>query len=339
MRKIRVDEAVGTMLGHDLTKIVPGEFKGAAYKKGQVVTEEDVEALKKMGKHHIWVIDLADDEIHEDEAAMRIARALAGEEVHFTGPSEGKMSLHAREKGLLKVDEILLEKLNNHDDVVISTMRNNTVVDAETIVAATRILPLKTGVEVVKEIEGICSEQGLVVQLKKLQPLKVGVLITGTEVYQGLIEDKFSKVLVNKLEELGGIILKVVFAPDEEDRIGEEINDLIKAGAQLVLAAGGMSVDADDMTPKGIEGASTEVITYGAPVLPGAMLMLAYQYETPILGVPACAMYHKITALDLVLPRIFAGEKPTKREIRALGHGGLCLHCHVCRYPVCPLAR
>jgi len=264
---------------------------------------------------------------------------LAGEEVHFTGPSEGKMSLHAREKGLLKVDEILLEKLNNHDDVVISTMRNNTVVDAETIVAATRILPLKTGVEVVKEIEGICSEQGLVVQLKKLQPLKVGVLITGTEVYQGLIEDKFSKVLVNKLEELGGIILKVVFAPDEEDRIGEEINDLIKAGAQLVLAAGGMSVDADDMTPKGIEGASTEVITYGAPVLPGAMLMLAYQYETPILGVPACAMYHKITALDLVLPRIFAGEKPTKREIRALGHGGLCLHCHVCRYPVCPLAR
>lgn len=145
MRKIRVEEAVGTMLGHDLTKIVPGEFKGAAYKKGQVINQEDVETLKKMGKHHIWVIDLANDEIHEDEAAMRIARALAGDEVRFTGPSEGKISLHAREKGLLKVDADLLEKLNNHDDVVISTMRNNTVVEAETTVAATRILPLKQG--------------------------------------------------------------------------------------------------------------------------------------------------------------------------------------------------
>ncbi len=339
MRKIKVEEAIGTMLGHDLTKIIPGEFKGAAYKKGQVVKPEDVEKLKAMGKHHIWVIDLTEKEIHEDEAAMRIARALAGDEVHFTGPTEGKMSLHAREKGLLKVDATLLETLNNHDDVVISTMRTNTVVEAETTVAATRILPLKTGVEVVEEIESICRDNGKVIQLKKLKPLKVGVLITGTEVYEGLIEDKFSNVLVKKLKELGGVILEIVFAPDEEDRIREEINSLVKHGAQLVLAAGGMSVDADDMTPKGIAGASTDVITYGAPVLPGAMLMLAYKNETPILGVPACAMYHKITALDLVLPRIFAGEKPTKREIKALGHGGLCQHCEICRYPICPLPR
>ncbi|SFI02088.1 Probable molybdopterin binding domain-containing protein [Tindallia magadiensis] len=339
MRKIAVEEAVGMVLGHDLTKIVPDTFKGAAFKKGHVLRKEDVEALRKMGKNHIWVLELAADELHENDAAIRIAKATVSEDFILEGPSEGKISILAKKKGLLKINTDLLEEVNNRERIMMATIRHHTVVEENKMVAGTRIIPLKIKEEEIKAVEALCHGQEPLLQMKELLRLKVGILVTGTEVYTGLIEDKFSQVLVDKVRQMGSEAMDPVFAPDEEEVIESKIGQLVREGAQLILLAGGMSVDADDVTPKAIANASTEIITYGAPVLPGAMLMLAYAEEIPMVGVPACAMYHKITVLDLVLQRLMVGEKPTKREISALGHGGLCQHCEVCHYPVCTLSR
>lgn len=340
MKKIAVEQAVGMMLGHDLTKIVPDRYKGAAFKKGHVIRTEDIPALKAMGKNNIWVMEMASNELHENEAAIRMAKAAASEDdFFFEGPAEGKISLLAKDGGMLKINTALLEELNDREHIMIATIRHNTVVPKGKLVAGTRIIPLKIKEEEIVAVEELCQGKEPILSVKKLQSLQVGILVTGTEVYEGLIEDKFSNVLVKKVEQLGSMVLDTVFAPDEDEVIGEKIHQLLERGAELILLAGGMSVDADDMTPKAIADAATEVITYGAPVLPGAMLMLAYAGEVPMVGIPACAMYHKITSLDLVLPRLMAGEKPTRKDMSRLGHGGLCQNCEVCHYPVCTLSR
>lgn len=339
MKKVAVEEAVGMMVGHDLTKIVPGSYKGAAYKKGHLIQQEDIEALKAMGKNHIWVLDMNPDELHENEAAIRLAEAAVSDDFLFKGPSEGKISLLAKKKGILKINTELLEEVNNRERIMMATIRHNTLVPEGKLVAGTRIIPLKIREEEIIAVEELCRGREPLLSIKELNKLKVGILVTGTEVYEGLIEDKFSEVLVKKAQQLGSDVMEPVFAPDDEEMIKSNIQKLIDDGAQLILLAGGMSVDADDMTPKAIAGAATEVITYGAPVLPGAMLMLAYANEVPMVGVPACAMYHKITSLDLVLARLMAGEKPDKKEISRLGHGGLCQNCEACHFPNCTLSR
>lgn len=340
MKKVAVEQAIGMMVGHDLTKIVPEEYKGAAFKKGHVIGQEDISALKAMGKNNIWVMEMTPDEVHENEAAIRIAKAAANQEdFFFEGPSEGKISLVAKEGGLLKINTDLLEELNDREHIMMATIRHNTVVPPNKLVAGTRIIPLKIKDAEIAAVEALCQGKAPILSIKKIQSLRVGILVTGTEVYEGLIEDKFSEVLVKKIEQLGSIGLEPVFAPDEDRVIREKIQQLLAAGAELILLAGGMSVDADDMTPKAIADTATQVISYGAPVLPGAMLMLAYAGEVPMVGIPACAMYHKITSLDLVLPRLMAGEKPTKKEMSGLGHGGLCQNCEECHYPVCTLSR
>lgn len=339
MKTIRVEDAVGTILAHDLTKIVPGEFKGAAFKKGHVIRTEDVEELKRMGKNNINVLEMGPEDIHEDEAAVRIAEAAAGEGIYMEGPSEGKISLKAAFKGLLKINAEALEAINDIDMVIFSTLQSNTVVNKGKHVAGTRIIPLSIDKSSIEAVEGICSRLGRVVWLKELASLKTGVIVTGTEVYEGRIKDKFGPVLVNKLLDYGCVQNGLAYTPDDKDKISEAIEEQLKAGAQLVLVSGGMSVDADDVTPSAIREACDRIITYGAPVLPGAMFMLGYRGEIPILGIPACGMYHKITVFDLVLPRILAGEPLTRKDITSMGHGGLCQNCESCRYPNCTFGR
>lgn len=339
MKKVKVEDAVGMVLAHDLTKIVPGEFKGAAFKKGHIIKPEDIDKLKDMGKNHINVMELTENDIHEDDAAIRIGTAISGEGVYMTEPSEGKVTVKAKERGLLKINVEGLEAINDIDLIIVSTLHNNTVVEKDQAVAGTRIIPLTTEKEKIEKIEKICEELGKIVSVKKLNPLKAGIIVTGSEVYHGRITDKFGPVLEEKMKFYGGDVLGIKYAPDDFEMILDAINSFLEQGADIILTSGGMSVDADDVTPTAIRSASDKVITYGSPVLPGAMFMVAYKGDTPILGVPACGMYHRITALDLVLPRIMAGELISRKDITSLGHGGLCLHCEVCRYPVCPFGK
>ncbi|MFZ5966947.1 MAG: molybdopterin-binding protein [Bacillota bacterium] len=339
MKKVRVEEAVGMVLAHDLTKIVPGQFKGAAFKKGHIVRLEDVQELKDMGKNHIYIIELTDQELHEDEAALRIAKAVMGEGLYLEGPSEGKVSLKAKSKGLLKINVEAMMDINTIDLVMLATLHNNTIVEAGQAVAGTRIIPLTIEKGKIEELEQICSKTDSIVSIKEIKLLKVGIVVTGTEVYHGRITDKFGPVLEEKINHYGSVRMGVKYAPDDVEKIMEAIDYFMREGADVILTSGGMSVDADDVTPTAIRNMSREVVTYGSPVLPGAMLMLAYTDGGAILGIPACGMYHRSTVLDLVFPRVLAGEKLTKKDIAALGHGGLCLQCKVCHYPICPFGK
>lgn len=338
MKKVNVEEAVGMVLAHDLTKIVPGQFKGAAFKKGHIIKPEDIDMLKDMGKNHINVLELTEDDIHEDDAAIRIGTAISGDGVYTTQPSEGKVTIKAKERGLLKINLEALEEVNDIELIIIATLHNNSLVEKDQSVAGTRIIPLSIEKDKIEKIEEICRELDII-SVKELKPLKAGIVVTGSEVYHGRITDKFGPVLEGKVKFYGGTLLGIKYASDDIEMIQESINSFIEEGADIVLTSGGMSVDADDVTPTAIRNTSDRVITYGSPVLPGAMFMLAYKGDTPILGVPACGMYHKTTVLDLILPRIMAEEVLTRKDVTRLGHGGLCLNCEVCRYPVCPFGK
>jgi molybdenum cofactor synthesis domain-containing protein len=338
MEKVRVEDAVGMVLAHDLTKIVPGEFKGPAFKKGHIVQAGDIEELKSIGKNHLWVVPLSEDQVHENEAARRIG-AAAGAGTVVAEPAEGKANIEAASRGLLKVKPDALLELNRLDGIALATLHDNGVVEAGQMVAAAKVIPLTMARADLERAERICAQNGPVIAVKPLYPLKCGVIVTGSEVYSGRIQDRFGAVLKAKIETYGGQFLALRYAPDDAGQIQGLILELIGAGAELILISGGMAVDADDVTPQAIREAADEVVGYGAPVLPGAMCMVAYRDTVPLFGVPGCAMYTRTTVIDLLLPRMLAKERLTGEDLARLGHGGLCRHCETCHFPVCSFGK
>ncbi len=339
MKKIKVEHAVGMVLAHDLTKIVPGQFKGVAFKRGHIVKEEDIEDLKNMGKNHIYILALEENQLHEDEAAIRIGKASSGIGIETTIPAEGKVNLKAKYRGLLKININALQDINSQDMLMLATLHNNSVVNEGQTVASTRVIPLTIEKEKVEIVEEICKNTKEVVAIKPMYSLKTGIVVTGSEVYYGRITDKFGAILEEKIRQYGAEFIGIEYAPDDRSEISKKIDKLFKEGAEVVLASGGMSVDADDVTPTAIKNISTEVISYGSPVLPGSMFMIAYKDDKTILGIPGCGMYHKTTVFDLIYPRVLAKEKLKRKDITALAHGGLCMKCEICHYPICPLGK
>jgi molybdenum cofactor synthesis domain-containing protein len=342
---IPVEQAVGMVLPHDMTEIRTitkagdDSFKGVAFKKGHIIREEDIEHLKRLGKDNIYVLTLEDDEIHENEAARILADALAGHGVEVKGkPAEGKLSLTAARDGLLKVAVEQLYQFNLLGEVMGATLHNNTPVVKGTQVAATRLIPLTAKRSVVEQAAKFCTDQGII-RVDKLHQAKAGLIITGNEVFEGRIQDKFEPVLRKKLEKIGSSVVRVAFAPDDIDVIAKEIQDCLDAGADLIITSGGMSVDPDDVTRMGIAKAGAVDTVYGSPVLPGAMFLVGHIGDVPVMGLPACGMFHKITIFDILLPRVLAGESVTRADIAAMGHGGLCSNCKVCTYPVCHFGK
>jgi hypothetical protein len=339
MKKVRVDKAVGLVLGHDLTRIVPGSFKGVAFKKGHVIRPEDIEALRDLGKEHIFVLEIPPGRLHENEAAERLSRALVGRHIALEGPSEGKIKLISQISGLLKINLKALTRINLIPNVIVSTLHTRTVTEPGKPVAATRIIPLTIEEKSILRAEAICRGTDPVITITPLLQKKVGVVVTGSEVYQGRVKDGFDDWVGRKLLAYGCRIDKKINVPDEESRIAAAIGEIREAGCDLIVTTGGMSIDPDDVTRKGIRRAGAKIIFYGTPVLPGAMFLYARIGKIPVLGLPACVFYHQVTLFDLILPLILAGEEPTRKEIAALGHGGLCLECPECRYPVCPFGK
>lgn len=339
MKSVRVEDAVGMVLAHDLTKIVPGVFKGAAFKKGHIIREEDIEELKDAGKYNVFVVTLDDEQVHENEAAQRIAVAASAKGLVLSDPSEGKVNIKAAARGLLKISRQALYEVNILGKIALVSMHTNTVVEQNQTVAAAKIIPLTIEREKIEKAEQICRQNRPVVDVKPFFPLKTGIVITGSEVYYGRIKDKFGDILKDKIRHYGGEPLDIQFAPDDSDFIYNLIIKMIEKGDEIILVSGGMAVDADDVTPKAIEGAASEVVTYGLPLLPGAMCMVAYREQVPVIGVPACAMFHKTTVLDVIYPRLLAKDRVTREDMVSLAHGGLCLNCETCRYPECPFGK
>ena len=335
MKLIPVEEAIGMVLSHDVTAIVPGRFKGPAFKRGHVIQAKDVDRLRDLGKENIAVLDLGPGWVHEDDAAHRLANAAAGVGISLSAPSEGRVNLIASRDGLLKIDVDRLKAINAIADIMMATRHTDRLVREGQVVAGTRIIPLTIEDAVLQTAEHLCPPDEPVVSVKTVQPKIVGIITTGGEVYHGRIQDKFGPVVKAKITELGSRVLRQILVPDDRGTTVAAIQTLIREGAEIVMITGGMSVDPDDLTPGSIRATGAEVISYGAPVLPGAMFMLAYLQDIPIIGLPGCVMYHQASIFDLVVPRILAGERITREDIVSLGHGGMCLGCDDCRFPAC----
>lgn len=337
---VPVEQAVGMVLPHDITEVVKDTFKGRAFRKGHIIREEDIEHLRRLGKEHIYVLQLGPDEIHENEAALQMAEALAGNGVTYsTEIVEGKVSLKAAQDGLLKIDREALYRFNLLGEVMCATLQDNTPVRKGEQVAASRLIPLVAPRQVVNEAVAIAKNGVPIVRVLPLATVRAGLVITGNEVFYGRIQDRFEQVLRDKLAGLGSTVGMVQFAPDDPDQIAAAIHTCLEEGAELIVTSGGMSVDPDDVTRLGITMAGAEAVVYGTPVLPGAMFLVGRIGAVPVLGVPACGMFHKITVLDLVLPRILTGEAIGREQLAQLGHGGLCRNCTTCQYPVCSFGK
>lgn len=336
MEKVKVQDAVGMILCHDITEIVPGKFKGRAFAKGHVIREEDIEKLLDLGKRHIYVWDLSKGYVHENDAALRMAQAASGENIIFSEVKEGKIELRAACDGVLKINLDTLYAVNSEDEICFATIHGNKQVTKGKLLAATRVIPLAVREEILKSFERICCEsKSPLVEVKPFVPSKIGVVTTGSEILSGRISDKFGPVLIEKAKELHATVIGQVFPGDEPEAITQAILDFLSQGADMVAVTGGMSVDPDDLTPSAIRACADEVVTYGTPVLPGAMFMLAYAQGKPIVGLPGCVMYSKRTVFDLAVPRLLTGEKLSRQDFVQMAHGGQCQNCPVCTYPDC----
>ncbi|HEY7553755.1 MAG TPA: molybdopterin-binding protein [Candidatus Binatia bacterium] len=322
LKVIPVEDAVGLPLAHDITEIVPGKHKGPAFRRGHIIRPEDVSKLLDVGKAHIYVMELEKGELHEEDAARRLAKAAAGENLEMTDPSEGRVNLVAKISGLLKVDSDLLYRFNSLGDLMLATLPTNRYVKTGTVVAGTRTIPVVVKEEVIQRAEALCKEKPIVTLLP-MSPKRVHLVVTGSEVFTGRIKDGFGPVVSRKVGEMGSSVESVKIAPDDPDVIAGHIKDAKRAGADVILVSGGMSVDPDDKTPEGIRRSGANVESHGFPVLPGSMFLMAYIDQTPVLGLSGCVLHDPFTAFDALLPRLLAGEKITRADIMAMGHGGL----------------
>ncbi|RTE08207.1 molybdopterin-binding protein [Paenibacillus whitsoniae] len=328
LREVKVEDAIGMILPHDLTQILPGEFKGRLFRKGHQVTEADIPALLSIGKEHIYAMELQPGYLHEDEAALRMARAIVGDSasLELTEPHEGKVNVKSPIHGLVKIDKAFVDSVNAIDEIVLSTIRTNTVVKAGASLIGTRVIPLIVEEAKVVEVERLAQarrEAGFtLLEVKPFRSLRVGVITTGSEVFKGRIQDKFGPVVKEKLAQLGSSVVEQRFAPDDSETIVGEIHALQALGVDLILVTGGMSVDPDDRTPGAIKLAGARVVSYGTPMLPGSMLLMAYLGDTPIMGLPGCVMHDPYTSFDVLLPRICAGEEIVRSDITEMGYGG-----------------
>lgn len=340
MKLMKTQEAVGQILCHDITQIIRGVTKDAVFRKGHVITEEDIPVLLSVGKDHVYIWENNENMLHENDAAQILYDLCADEHVHPSSIKEGKIELIADIDGLLKIDREKLIAVNSLGEMMIASRHGDFPVEKGDKIAGTRIIPLVIEKEKMERAKQAAAG-GPIFRILPFKKKKVGIVTTGNEVYHGRIEDTFTPVIADKVAAFGAEIIGHETSDDNHERITGCIRGLLDKGAELILCTGGMSVDPDDRTPLAIKNTGARIVSYGSPVLPGAMFLLSYYGEknVPILGVPGCAMYSKRTVLDLVLPHIFADDILQKADLDRLGEGGLCLNCKVCTFPNCGFGK
>ena len=339
MKEMKTKDAVGQVLCHDITVIIKDVKKGVAFKKGHVIEEKDIEVLLSLGKDNIFIWEKEDGQVHENDAAQILLNLCADENMNHSDVSEGKIDISAKEDGLFVVNLDLLNKVNSLGEIIIATRSNYYPVKKNDKLAGTRVIPLIINEEKLNMAKDIVKDEKIL-SLHKFKPHKVGVIATGNEIYYKRIEDTFTPVIAAKLAEYGSVIETHIVLPDNSDDLTKTINEMLERNdLDMVICMGGMSVDPDDRTPLAIKNTGAEIISYGAPVLPGAMFLISYKNGKPILGLPGCVMYAKRTIFDLMLPRILAGLKISQKDLRTLGNGGLCLNCDECTFPNCGFGK
>lgn len=339
MKLVRVEDAVGQVLCHDITRIIRGVTKDAVFRKGHVIRKEDIPVLLDVGKEHVYIWENDETMLHENEAADILYRICKGEHMHGSEVKEGKIELIADMDGVLKIRREKLRAVNALGKMMIASRHGDFPVKKGEKIAGMRVIPLvieKERMEAARKAAG----QKPVFEILPYRYKTAGVVTTGSEVYKNRIADTFTPVIAEKLEEYGVRTAEHALCSDDPEQIRETIQKQLEVGVDMIICTGGMSVDPDDRTPLAIKNTGAEIVTYGAPVLPGAMFMLAYyKGKVPILGLPGCVMYSKRTIFDLVLPRILAGEKLVEEDIITMGEGGLCLSCPVCTFPNCGFGK
>ena len=339
LKRIKVEKAVGMALAHDVTRIVPGEFKGVGFRKGHIIREEDITDLLKIGKRSVYVLEVGPNNLHEDDAALRIAKAVSGPGLSWSEPREGKISFLSCANGIVKVNTKALLRINSMENIIVSTLKNNFPCSQDSAVGATRIIPLTIHRRKIEKLETIAKQHRPVISVLPYRRLKVGAVVTGSEVYSGLVDDGFDQYVGTKIKDFGSEIVQKIVAPDDAATIAQAIRNLKDLGCELIITTGGLSVDPDDVTRTGIKQSGARIIVYGSPILPGAMFLYAVLDSSIILGLPACVYYHHATVFDIMLPRVLAGDSITRKDVAALGHGGFCMNCKECRYPICPFGK
>lgn len=338
MKIMKTVDAVGSVLCQDITQIIKGVTKDAIFRKGHIVTEEDIPVLLSVGKENLYVWERQEGMLHENDAAEILRQICQGANMHPSKVKEGKIELLADCDGLLKIDVSAMNRVNALGEMMIASRHGNFPVKKGDRIAGTRIIPLvieQDKMNRAREVAGTSPVFNILPFKKK----RAAIVTTGSEIYKGLIQDTFTPVVIEKLQEYDVEIMGTSKCNDDSEMVTGAIQEWISKGAQMIICTGGMSVDPDDRTPLSIRNASTEIITYGAPVLPGAMFMLAYYEDIPIMGLPGCVMYAKRTIFDLALPRLLAGERLVKDDFATLGQGGLCLSCSQCTFPNCGFGK
>ena len=339
MKLIKTEQAVGHVLCHDMTQIIKDQYKDARFRKGHVVTEEDIPVLLSMGKEHLYVWEMTPGMVHENDAAERMAALCGKVNMNWSEVKEGKIELTAACDGLFRVNSEKLIAVNSVEDVMIATRKGNTAVRKGDKLAGTRVIPLIIPEEKLQAAEAAAGDTPLL-ELLPYTKKTAAIIATGGEVKKGLIQDTFTPVVKDKLAAYGIETLAVTYSGDGVENVADAIAEARKTGADIILCTGGMSVDPDDNTPGGIKASGARIVTYGAPVLPGAMFLLGYYEDgTVVMGLPGCVMYAGATIFDLALPRIAAGMEMTRADFAAMGEGGLCLGCRPCHWPICPFGK
>lgn len=342
LKTVSVEEGIGRAIVHDMTEIVPGKSKGAAFQKGHVLDAGDLCRLHQMGKQQVYVADekgLGPQWVHENDAALAFAEAMAGERIGRSDPPrEGKVNLFAREEGLLVVADDILERFNRIEGVMAASRKSYSILQKDQVFAGTRAIPLYLPRTTFERAMQVLDEKPIFTILP-LRKAKVGVLVTGTEVFRGLVEDKFIPIIRAKVEAYGCSVVHAKIVPDERAAISEGIAEILEKGADLLVTTAGLSVDPDDVTRQGLLDAGASNMTYGSPILPGAMTLLARIGNVQVIGVPACALYFKITSFDLMLPRLLAGIPIRREDLAKMGHGAFCMECKTCTFPKCPFGK
>lgn len=339
MKLIRTEKSVGHVLCHDLTQIIPNIKKDAVFRKGHIIKEEDIPILLSMGKENLYVWEKEENMLHENEAAQILYKICENKYMYASEIKEGKIEVISNIDGVFHVNIEKLNKINSLKDIIISTRHNNFTVKKHDKIAGMRVIPLLIEKEKIEKANKVAGNSPIL-SIYPFVHKKVGIITTGSEVFKGRIKDSFGPVIYEKLKEFDVEIIGQKIIDDDENKISLAINDYIEKGCQLIICTGGMSVDPDDVTPSGIKKSGADIISYGAPVLPGAMFLLSYiNNNIPVIGLPGCVMYSKRTIFDLIIPRIMSDEILKKEDIDILGHGGFCLSCNVCTFPNCSFGK
>ena len=339
MKCIKTTEAVGHVLCHDITRIVKDVVKDTAFRKGHIVEEKDIPVLLSLGKDNLYVWEKDENTLHENEAAQILCDVCINDNMHPSDVKEGKIELIADCDGVFQVDVKRLDAINEIDEIMIATRHTNFPVKKGDRLLGTRVIPLVIAKEKMEQVKKTAGETPLV-SLTPYKKKTVGIVTTGNEVYYGRIKDTFTPVIIEKMKEYKIEVCGHIVCNDDMEKITKAILELKEKGAEMIVCTGGMSVDPDDKTPLAIKNTGARIVSYGAPVLPGAMFLLAYaENGTPIVGLPGCVMYSKRTIFDLVLPRLIADDEVKADELAGLGEGGLCLNCKVCTFPNCGFGK